>query len=350
MPPLPEGCGGPAHRSARAAASKSSSSSPTAPGSCGQRGAAADERARRGHRRPEQGRQAGRRSRWASAPSTRSAASTASTPTSATARATGRRWCRPGLPQTGKERTWGVGIADINRTAWGDIAVAFGDVVSPGWHSGREEAGRAAAGQQGAPARQVRLDRRLARQVPPTSELRPSRRRGRRPPAARHHRVDSRGSGDHDAGVTRLFGYLRRYVARYAVGGACLLVTASLAMAVPYLLKRAIDAIAARRALRAVAAELAGAIVAIALVQAVVAHAVAGADLQRRPRRRARPARRSLRAPAAPAGWLLPASADRRPDVAPDQRRHRHPHAARRRRAQPGQHAHLLRLRRHASC
>jgi ATP-binding cassette subfamily B protein len=68
--------------------------------------------------------------------------------------------------------------------------------------------------------------------------------------------------------VTRLLGYLRRYRARYAAGGACLLVTASLAMAVPYLLKRGIDAIQRGEPFR-VAAELAAAIVAIALVQAV---------------------------------------------------------------------------------
>jgi ATP-binding cassette subfamily B protein len=43
--------------------------------------------------------------------------------------------------------------------------------------------------------------------------------------------------------VKRLLGYLRRYKVRYAAGGVCLLITASLAMAVPYLLKRAIDAI-----------------------------------------------------------------------------------------------------------
>lgn len=68
--------------------------------------------------------------------------------------------------------------------------------------------------------------------------------------------------------MRRLFGYLRRYQARYAVGGACLLVTASLAMAVPYLLKHAIDAIQRGEPFR-VAAQLAAAIVAIALVQAV---------------------------------------------------------------------------------
>ncbi|MEO8601613.1 MAG: ABC transporter ATP-binding protein [bacterium] len=69
--------------------------------------------------------------------------------------------------------------------------------------------------------------------------------------------------------MKRLAGYLRRYRARYAAGGACLLVTASMAMAVPYLLKRAIDAIQ-RGAPFAEVAHLAEAIVAIALVQAVV--------------------------------------------------------------------------------
>ncbi len=68
--------------------------------------------------------------------------------------------------------------------------------------------------------------------------------------------------------MKRLLGYLRRYATRYAAGGACLLVTASLAMAVPYLLKRAIDAIA-RGEPYAVAARLAAVIVVIAVVQAV---------------------------------------------------------------------------------
>ncbi len=68
--------------------------------------------------------------------------------------------------------------------------------------------------------------------------------------------------------MKRLFGYLRRYKARYAAGGACLLVTASLAMAVPYLLKRAIDAIERGQPF-SVAARLAALIVAVALVQAV---------------------------------------------------------------------------------
>ena len=68
--------------------------------------------------------------------------------------------------------------------------------------------------------------------------------------------------------MKRLLGYLRRYQARYAAGGVCLLVTASLAMAVPYLLKRSIDAIQ-RGEPYGVAARLAAAIVAVAAVQAV---------------------------------------------------------------------------------
>ncbi|MGH7785713.1 MAG: FG-GAP repeat domain-containing protein [Candidatus Binatia bacterium] len=41
-----------------------------------------------------------------------------------------------GLPQTGRERTWGVGLADINKDGVLDIGVAFGDVVHPNWRSG----------------------------------------------------------------------------------------------------------------------------------------------------------------------------------------------------------------------
>jgi ATP-binding cassette subfamily B multidrug efflux pump len=69
--------------------------------------------------------------------------------------------------------------------------------------------------------------------------------------------------------MRRLQGYLLRYRWRYAAGGICLLATATLAMAVPYLLKRAIDAISHGAALTQVTA-YAGVIVAIAVVQAVV--------------------------------------------------------------------------------
>ena len=53
-----------------------------------------------------------------------------------------------GLPQTGKERAWGVGVGDIDNDGGGDIAVAFGDVVAPTWRSGP----KAAAGKEGAAA------------------------------------------------------------------------------------------------------------------------------------------------------------------------------------------------------
>ncbi len=69
--------------------------------------------------------------------------------------------------------------------------------------------------------------------------------------------------------MIRLLGYLRRYRVRYAAGGICLLTTASLAMAVPYLLKRAVDAIEQGQPPSWVAA-IAGAIVIVAIVQAVV--------------------------------------------------------------------------------
>lgn len=49
-----------------------------------------------------------------------------------------------GLPATGKEKSWGVGIADIDGDGVRDIAVAFGDVLSPTWRSGAtKEAGDA---------------------------------------------------------------------------------------------------------------------------------------------------------------------------------------------------------------
>jgi len=68
--------------------------------------------------------------------------------------------------------------------------------------------------------------------------------------------------------VSRLYGYLRRYRLRYLIGGACLLATATLAMAVPYLLKQAIDAIQQGQTLDHVT-RLALLIVAVAIVQGV---------------------------------------------------------------------------------
>jgi hypothetical protein len=41
-----------------------------------------------------------------------------------------------GLPSTGMEKSWGVGLADIDRDGVLDIGVAFGDVLSPTWRSG----------------------------------------------------------------------------------------------------------------------------------------------------------------------------------------------------------------------
>jgi ATP-binding cassette, subfamily B, multidrug efflux pump len=69
--------------------------------------------------------------------------------------------------------------------------------------------------------------------------------------------------------MRRLWTYLWRYRRRYAVGGACLLATATLAMMVPYLLKRSIDAVGHGGTWR----QLTGyalLIVVVALVQAVV--------------------------------------------------------------------------------
>ncbi len=67
--------------------------------------------------------------------------------------------------------------------------------------------------------------------------------------------------------MRRLWGYLKRYRARYALGGACLLLTATLAMLVPYLLKQAIDAISHGAPVSRVTA-LALWIIGIAIVQA----------------------------------------------------------------------------------
>lgn len=53
-----------------------------------------------------------------------------------------------GLPQTGKERAWGVGVGNIDNDGNADIAAAFGDVVSPTWRSGAHKAGEKPAEQQ----------------------------------------------------------------------------------------------------------------------------------------------------------------------------------------------------------
>jgi ATP-binding cassette, subfamily B, multidrug efflux pump len=69
--------------------------------------------------------------------------------------------------------------------------------------------------------------------------------------------------------MTRLWSYLIRYRGRYAIGIACLVATGTLAMAIPYLLKEAVDTIAAGGTSRSVAG-LAIAIIAIAIVQGTV--------------------------------------------------------------------------------
>jgi len=46
-----------------------------------------------------------------------------------------------GLPLTGRMRTWGVGLADVNGDGVLDLGVAFGDVVAPRWRSVGEGTG-----------------------------------------------------------------------------------------------------------------------------------------------------------------------------------------------------------------
>jgi len=42
-----------------------------------------------------------------------------------------------GLPGGGREKSWGVGLADVNKDGVLDIGVAFGDVLAPTWRSGK---------------------------------------------------------------------------------------------------------------------------------------------------------------------------------------------------------------------
>ncbi|GIW45446.1 MAG: ABC transporter ATP-binding protein [Candidatus Binatia bacterium] len=68
--------------------------------------------------------------------------------------------------------------------------------------------------------------------------------------------------------MSRLWPYLRRYWHRYLAGAVTLLLTATLAMAIPYLLKRGVDAAAAGQGRLVVGFALA--VVAVAIVQAAV--------------------------------------------------------------------------------
>src|SRR5690606_37540009 len=75
--------------------------------------------------------------------------------------------------------------------------------------------------------------------------------------------------------MRRLLAYLARYRARYLFGCLCLIATASLAMSIPVLLKRAVDSIPGSGASPApdgvrTAAFYALAIIGIAIVQGVV--------------------------------------------------------------------------------
>ena len=69
--------------------------------------------------------------------------------------------------------------------------------------------------------------------------------------------------------MRRLFGYMARYRRRYVLGLACLLATASLAMAIPYLLKQAVHVIEEDRELRGLFFFVAS-IVVFAVLQGVV--------------------------------------------------------------------------------
>jgi hypothetical protein len=51
-----------------------------------------------------------------------------------------------GLPAIGREKSWGVGIIDIDNDGVKDIGVAFGDVLAPTWRSGAAKAAAAAKG------------------------------------------------------------------------------------------------------------------------------------------------------------------------------------------------------------
>jgi len=75
-----------------------------------------------------------------------------------------------GLPTTGRERTWGVNVADIDHDGVLDVGVAFGDVLSPTWRSG---SARKAAAEKSAEKSDKAKDEKKA--APPEKPRQPER-------------------------------------------------------------------------------------------------------------------------------------------------------------------------------
>jgi len=63
-----------------------------------------------------------------------------------------------GLPTTGRERTWGVALADIDNDGVLDIGVAFGDVLSPTWRSGSKRKAEEKAAKEKEKAKDTKKD------------------------------------------------------------------------------------------------------------------------------------------------------------------------------------------------
>jgi ATP-binding cassette, subfamily B, multidrug efflux pump len=69
--------------------------------------------------------------------------------------------------------------------------------------------------------------------------------------------------------MRRLFAYMARYRARYAFGLACLVATATFAMAIPYLLKKAVEVVEKDRTLDGLGVYVVG-VIALAILQGIV--------------------------------------------------------------------------------
>ena len=137
-----------------------------------------------------------------------------------------------------------------------------------------------------------------------------------------------------------LSGTLRPELGRIALGCLCLVGTNAFSLAIPWLLKQAIDAL--RDLPPAVAHGIvvrdAIAIIAFAVRAGRDPDLVADLHLRRRPQRRIRAAPRPVRPPDPARPGLLPAPPDRRHHVPADQRPGRGAHAVRARPAEPAQH------------